>query len=186
MFCMNSGWSNIWNSWGYGGGGGLLENLLALKMLKGMLGEDEECGCGQSEKKTSDRLIDNRLDLDGNGKYKKGSDGVLIFDFGNNGVSEEDIEKSKKLMDYLNDGEGGEIPSELKAMDKNNDGKLDQKELKDANAQVWVDRNQDGKYDRGERFQVGEDTIESRAGKFQLRSLNLKTGATKVEVDLGE
>jgi hypothetical protein len=170
---------------GFGGGGGWLQDLLALKLLSSLVEEHDGEHGSQRPEKSSDRLIDNRMDLDGNGKYKKGSDGLLVFDFGNDGVSEEDLEKSKKLMSYLNDGEGGEIPSELKAFD-NGDGVLTEEELKKANAQLWVDRNGDGNYDRGERFAVGVDTIESRAGRFKLKSLNLRTGASKTEVDLGE
>ncbi|MBX3167358.1 MAG: hypothetical protein KF760_08095 [Candidatus Eremiobacteraeota bacterium] len=165
------------------GGGGLLEQLLAMKLLKEMLGEEGETPA--QKPKESDRLTGNRIDLDESGKYKSGSDGILIFDLDNNGVSEEDISKSKKLLNYLDDGEDGEIPEELKKMDKNGDGKLDEGELKAAHAQVWVDRNKDGKYDRGERFEVGEDTIVSNAGKFKLRSYNLRTGAIKAEADLG-
>lgn len=196
MFCNNFSWMNMFSSFGYGGygmgGGGLLEQMLAMKMLREMMGgegcEEHDHDLDESQRRPrreSDRLIDNRIDLDGNGKYKKGNDGILIFDFGNDGVSEEDIAKSKRLMQYLNDGEGGEIPAELKTMDGNDDGKLDEGELKAAHAQVWTDRNKDGRYDRGERFEVGVDSIESRAGKFVLKSLNLRTGATNVEVDLG-
>lgn len=197
MFCNNYSWMNMFSQFGYGsyggGGGGLLEQMMSLRMLREMMGgeggceHDHDMEEGQERpRRESDRMIDNRIDLDGNGKYKKGNDGILIFDFGNDGVSEDDIAKSKKIMNYLNDGEGGEIPSELKSMDKNSDGKLDENELKQGHAQVWTDRNKDGNYDRGERFEVGVDTIESRAGKFKLKSLNLRTGATNVEVDLGE
>jgi len=108
------------------------------------------------------------IDLDGNGQYDKGTDGVLVFDYNKDGkLSDKEIKKSREMLksmdgDYDFDGDGKVSFSEKmrgrnlqklsKKYDKNGDGRLDGDELQQGNAKVWIDRNKDGRADGNEAY----------------------------------
>jgi len=106
------------------------------------------------------------IDLDQDGKYTKGKDGIIAFDKNKDGnIDFGEIEESKNILkvmggdfDLNGDGKLGfsEMMNSFKymmqgfKMDKNHDGRLSQNELKAANAKVFIDKNKDGQVDKGE------------------------------------
>lgn len=102
------------------------------------------------------------LDLNGDGRYTRGKDGVLAFDINRDGkVTNEEIEESNARLkafggnyDANGDGKtsfcerisGQRRQREMAQYDRNQDGRLDTNELNDAGGRVLVDRNQDGKF----------------------------------------
>lgn len=108
------------------------------------------------------------LDLDGDGRYTRGRDGVLAFDFNRDGkLSDQEIQRSNNMLkafggnfDLDGDGrvtwwermQGQNLKREAMRYDRNRDGVLDANEIARAGGKVWIDRNRDGKADRSETF----------------------------------
>jgi hypothetical protein len=174
---------------GYGNyGGGCCQG-------RGQYGDYYNGGCGQQnwreymqdrkdDRMMSERLSSNKLDLNNDGKYNSGIDGRLAIDWDGDGISKEDIKKTKqafKRFDDIWDGsdEDDDDAPDLKQFDKNNDGKLDSEELKKAGASVWVDRNGDGERNRGEFYKP--DKIDSRYRKDLELEVDLETGEMSTE-----
>ena len=110
------------------------------------------------------------LDLDGDGRFTRGKDGVLAFDFDHDGkLSDAELERSNNMLkayggDYDTNGDGKvswierlvgqRNAADVRRMDKDGDGRLSSWELDQAGGQVWVDRDRDGRVDRGENHSV--------------------------------
>ncbi|MFN8608941.1 MAG: hypothetical protein U0931_15515 [Vulcanimicrobiota bacterium] len=107
------------------------------------------------------------LDLNGDGRYTKGQDGVLAFDLNGDGkVSGQEIHKSRAILmslggnyDFSGDGKvtaeetarGHELAGKYSQMfDLNHDGTLEAGELQRAGARVLVDSNRNGKFENAE------------------------------------
>ena len=111
------------------------------------------------------------LDLNRDGRYEAGQDGVLAFDLNRDGrTCPREIEHSRKMLkafggDYDLNGDGRVSPCErcegraLQHMvsaryDVNHDGVLDKWELQRGGAHVLVDRNRDGHFQPWEQHSV--------------------------------
>jgi hypothetical protein len=110
------------------------------------------------------------LDLDFNGSYDRGTDGVLSFDFNNDGrLDKNEIQKSNNMLkamggDYDLNGDGkvgwsermrGEqLRQQGQKFDTNHDGILDAGELNRAGAKVGVDKNKDGRFSADETHSI--------------------------------
>jgi hypothetical protein len=110
------------------------------------------------------------VDLNRDGQYQRGVDGVLGFDKNHDGkLSKKEIEETNQKMkafggnyDLNGDGKVGFFErikakgyeSQMKKLDLNHDGKFSADELDRAGAKMGVDRNQDGKFDSGETHSV--------------------------------
>ena len=132
----------------------------------------------KDERMMSERLSGSKLDLNNDGKYNSGIDGRLVIDWDGDGITKEDIKKTKQAFKRFDDiwdssDDDGDAP-DLKQFDKNKDGKLDSAELKKAGASVWVDRNEDGERNRGEFYKP--DKIDSRYRKDLELEIDLDTG----------
>jgi hypothetical protein len=110
------------------------------------------------------------LDLDGDGRYTRGRDGVLAFDYNGDGqLSQAEIERSNAALkafggnfDLNGDGQvgwferlrGRALQREMRQRDLDGDGTLSSWELAAAGGRVWVDRDRDGRADGGEVHSV--------------------------------
>jgi hypothetical protein len=110
------------------------------------------------------------IDLDGNGRYDRGTDGVLAFDFNHDGKLEDgEIKKSNTILktmggnyDLNGDGKvswwerrrGEQLRKEGEKFDSNHDGVLEADELDRAGAKVGIDRNGDGTFSAHETHSV--------------------------------
>lgn len=108
------------------------------------------------------------LDLNNNGRYDRGQDGVLAFDFNRDGkLNKKEIGKSRKMLrafsgnnDLNGDGkvtrtekrQAARYRARMQKMDLNRDGKLSTFELSRGGAKVGVDHNRDGKFGRHETY----------------------------------
>lgn len=106
------------------------------------------------------------LDLDNDGRYTRGQDGVLAFDFNRDGrLNQNEIERSNQMLkamggnyDANGDGnvsfweriQGEHLRKQGQSYDRNRDGRLDTNELSQAGGKVWIDRDRDGRADRSE------------------------------------
>lgn len=127
------------------------------------------------------------LDLDSNGRFDRGRDGVLAFDFDKNGsVSSNEVRDSRAALDAFSgnqDGNGdGNVTSEEAAQsqrlaglvakfDANGDGKLNNAELKAADAKVLI-----GDATKG----IDELPVDGRNGR--LAQIDPKNFGAQVEV----
>lgn len=108
------------------------------------------------------------VDLNGNGRYDRGSDGVIGFDFNRNGkVDRKEIERSREMLrafggsnDLNGDGKTN-ICEKMKAksyrkrmqkMDTNRDGRLSTHELAAGGGKVLVDHDRNGRFSRNETY----------------------------------
>lgn len=102
------------------------------------------------------------VDLNNNGRYDRGRDGVLAMDLNRDGnVSKEEIEGSRRRLmsmggnyDFNGDGnvglferlQGGSLRREMQQYDQNRDGQLQPWEFSRAGGRTLVDGNHDGKF----------------------------------------
>ena len=108
------------------------------------------------------------VDLNNNGRYDRGQDGVLAFDFNRDGkLGRKEVTRSREMLrafggcDDIN-GNGKVSFSEknkarkyrarMQRMDLNRDGKLSTHELARGGARVGVDHNRNGKFGRHETY----------------------------------
>lgn len=107
------------------------------------------------------------VDLNGQGGYQRGQDGVIAFDRDRNGrVDGKEIEDSNKRLkafggNYDLDGngkvsfceriKGQRYQREMQQHDQDRDGKLSTHELSAAGGRVLIDQNQDGKFQSHEQ-----------------------------------
>lgn len=108
------------------------------------------------------------VDLNGNGRYDRGQDGVLAMDLNRDGkVDKNEIEQSRKRLmafggnyDFNGDGrvglferiQGGALRGSMQQYDTNGDGQLQPWEFAQAGGRVLVDQNQNGNFGRGEQY----------------------------------
>jgi EF hand len=108
------------------------------------------------------------LDLNGNGRYDKGQDGVLAFDLNHDGkISASEIRESNERLkafggNYDLNGDGKVTPcerlkaegykKEMQKLDTDGDGKLSASEIERGGGRICVDRNGDGKISPAESF----------------------------------
>lgn len=126
------------------------------------------------------------IDLNGDGRFNRGKDGVLVFDFNRDGkYSDNEISRSNDLMkafrgdfDFNGDGRvcrgerarGRCLQRQARAMDKNRNGRLEANEISAAGGGVWIDKDKDGKFDCGERRSVYN--LPGRFGEWGGRRLD--------------
>lgn len=108
------------------------------------------------------------LDLNNNGRYDAGQDGVLAFDLNRDGrITNEEIEASRDRLkafggnyDFNNDGQvsfcerikGQGLRQQMQGMDQDGDGRLSGWELQQGGGRVLVDRNRDGQFQPWESY----------------------------------
>ena len=106
------------------------------------------------------------IDLNNNGRYDQGRDGVLVFDHNRDGkYDQNDVENTNKMMkaasgnyDFDGDGRvscherrlGRHYSKRFRQLDRNRDGRLDTREISAGGGKVWVDHRRDGKIGCGE------------------------------------
>lgn len=102
------------------------------------------------------------LDLNGNGRYDRGTDGVLAFDLNRDGrIDDREVQESNERLkafggnyDLNGDGRvnfcerirGERLRSEMQQMDRNRDGVLDAGEIDANGGRVCIDRDRDGHF----------------------------------------
>jgi hypothetical protein len=102
------------------------------------------------------------VDINRNGRYDRGQDGVLAMDLNRDGiVSRQEIEASRQRLmafqgnyDFNNDGRvdwsesfrGQHYSRQMEKYDQDGDGQLSPREFAQAGGRVLVDRNQDGRF----------------------------------------
>ncbi len=101
------------------------------------------------------------VDLNNNGRYDRGRDGVLAMDLNRDGkIDKSEIEGSRRRLmsmggnyDFNGDGQvglierlqGGSYSREMSQYDQNRDGQLQPHEFSNAGGRVLIDSNRDGK-----------------------------------------
>jgi hypothetical protein len=119
------------------------------------------------------------IDLNDNGHYDRGQDAIIGFDSNHDGrIDQREVEHTNNILSAYGggsaDADGDGVVSakeklqnanyrlQYAALDKDRDGKLNNRELEAAGAQAWVDRDRDGKIDKGENQSI--DHIRTSAG----------------------
>ena len=106
------------------------------------------------------------LDLNRNGRYDRGQDGVLGFDMNRDGrIDRNDINNTNNMMkaatgnyDMNGDGrttfferiQGSALRGRYSQLDRNRDGRLDANEIAQGGGQVWIDQSRGGGVSRNE------------------------------------
>lgn len=102
------------------------------------------------------------IDLNGNGRYDRGQDGVLAFDLNHDGkIDKQEIEESNQRLkafggNYDLDGDGKvnfcerirgqQYQREMQGLDRDGDGRLSAHELAQGGGRVLIDQNRDGNF----------------------------------------
>lgn len=110
------------------------------------------------------------LDLNRNGRYDRGRDGVLVFDINRDGKYEKrDVQYTNNMMkaatgnfDFDNDGkvsrgermQGAFLRQKFQQLDRNRDGQLSQQEMNAGGGRVWVDSSRGGGISNNELHSV--------------------------------
>lgn len=132
------------------------------------------------------------IDLNGNGRFDRGRDGVLAFDFDRDGrIEQKEVSGTNNMMkaasgnfDFNGDGRvdkkerfmGAVYQKKFGAMDRNRDGRLSAGEISAGGGRIWVDGNRDGRVGRGEThspFQV--------PGRFRGHNSRVDVGSSRLE-----
>ncbi len=108
------------------------------------------------------------LDLNRNGCYERGRDGVLAFDFNRNGkIGKGEVEKSREMLrafggnnDLNGDGKttfcekikAKKLRCRMQQYDTNRNGRLEAHEIDRAGGRVLIDHNRDGKFQGHESY----------------------------------
>lgn len=106
------------------------------------------------------------IDLNNNGRYDRGRDGVLVFDHNRDGrYDQNDVSNTNNMMkaargdyDFNNDGrvshferiQGQMLRNRFNQLDRNRDGRLDTHEIQAGGGRVWVDNDRNGRIGCGE------------------------------------
>ncbi len=110
------------------------------------------------------------LDMNRNGRFDRGRDGVLVFDLNGDGrYDKRDVRNTNDMMksvtgnwDFNGDGyvsrsearRGNQLRWRYQSMDRNRDGRLDKWEMSQAGGRVWVDKSRGGGVGRNELHSV--------------------------------
>jgi hypothetical protein len=110
------------------------------------------------------------IDLNKNGRFDRGKDGVLVFDMNRDGkYDKKDVSNTNKMMkaatgNFDFDGNGRVSPSErmmgqvlrrkFARLDRNRDGRLSAHEMNQAGGKVWIDRSKGGGVGKNELHSV--------------------------------
>lgn len=110
------------------------------------------------------------LDLNRNGRFDRGRDGVLVFDLNGDGrYDKRDVRNTNDMMkaatgnyDLNGDGfvsrqeaqRGSRLRWRYQSMDRNRDGRLDKWEMSQSGGRVWVDSSRGGGVSRNELHSV--------------------------------
>lgn len=113
-----------------------------------------------------DRQSGYYIDSNRDGKYQRGQEEVLAFDFNGDGkLGRDEVTLSREVLlslgghiDLNRDGRvtrselqrSQMLKKQFQGLDQNQDGKLDSQELVRAKARLWADRNRDGEIQSGE------------------------------------
>lgn len=108
------------------------------------------------------------VDLNHNGRYDRGRDGVLAFDLNHDGkIDDKEVQGSNERLkafggnyDLNGDGKttmcerikGGGYQREMQRKDANHDGVLDGNEIAQGGGRVLIDHNRDGHTDASEQY----------------------------------
>jgi EF hand len=100
------------------------------------------------------------IDLNNNGRYDRGRDGVLVFDTNRDGkYDQRDVSNTNDMMkaaagnyDFNNDGRvsccerrrGMFLRQRFARLDQNRDGRLDTREISQGGGKVWIDKSRGG------------------------------------------
>jgi hypothetical protein len=106
------------------------------------------------------------IDLNNNGRYDRGRDGVLVFDTNGDGrYDNRDVSSTNNMMkaaqgnyDFNGDGrvsrfermQGQMLRCRYNRLDRNRDGRLDTNEIAAGGGKVWTDNNHNGRIGCGE------------------------------------
>ena len=106
------------------------------------------------------------IDMNRNGRYDRGQDGVLAFDMNRDGrYDTKDVQSTNNMMkaasgnyDFNGDGKtsfgerimGNAYRRKYAGLDRNRDGRLSGGEIARGGGRVWVDRDRNGQVGRGE------------------------------------
>jgi EF hand domain-containing protein len=106
------------------------------------------------------------IDLNNNGRYDRGRDGVLVFDTNRDGkYDKRDVSGTNAMMkaasgnyDFNGDGRvtcferarGRALKNQFRQFDRNGNGRLESWEISQGGGKVWVDRSRNGKINCGE------------------------------------
>lgn len=129
------------------------------------------------------------IDLNGDGQFDKGQDGVLTFDFDHDGkISQGEVEESRNVAlaekgnyDFDHDGHvsfqeamrGSLDKRKADSIDTNHDGRFSARELSAADGHVWIDRNRDGKVGQSETHGV-----KGLPGGARIDDIDARNGVT--------
>jgi hypothetical protein len=120
------------------------------------------------------------LDFNGNGRYDRGRDGVLVFDMNRDGrMDTSDVQSTNDLMkaaagdfDFNKDGRvsmaermrGAVLRHKFQQLDRNRDGRLSSQEIARGGGGVWMDSDRNGMIGRGEMNSVFNVPANGRFG----------------------
>lgn len=135
------------------------------------------------------------LDLNRDGRYERGRDGVLAMDLNRDGrITPNEIQESRERLkamggnfDLNGDGntticersKGARYQREMRQNDENGDGVLSAGEFARAGGRVLVDRNRDGRFDEGESFSPFQFPT-GGFGRGRLNYIDPFSGSTSV------
>jgi EF hand len=110
------------------------------------------------------------IDMNRNGRYNKGQDGVLAFDMNRDGrIDRKDINNTRFMMqaatgnyDFDQDGRtsfferirGNALRGQYNRLDSNRDGRLSAHEINSGGGKVWIDSSRGGGVGRNELHSV--------------------------------
>lgn len=110
------------------------------------------------------------IDLNRNGRFDRGRDGVLTFDMNRDGkYDQKDVQSTNNMMkaasgnyDFNGDGKvswieramGKKYKMMYRKLDRDRDGRLSGAEISRGGGRVWVDRDRNGQIGRGETHSV--------------------------------
>jgi hypothetical protein len=128
------------------------------------------------------------IDMNRNGRYDRGQDGVLTFDMNGDGrYDAKDVQSTNNMMkaasgnyDFDGDGRvswsekimGAKYRQKYAKLDRNRDGKLSGSEIARGGGRVWVDRDRNGRIGHGETHSPFRIPSPGRRGPVRLDGMD--------------